>query len=194
MEKTPETTNNAVKKSLPAPFKFALLLFFISLQCFLGALYLKERENYYKLESQVMAHETLSGSSVPSERTFVELEAPSAAIVGQPAFEETIVEEVSIVEEASVVTPAARPQPTESDVIQVKKKGTLWFDRQNESYVVTLGQKNGIENGATLKIYDSGSVIGNARVMNSMEKLSIVSLEDIDKSELTKMYYKVSVE
>ena len=52
MQNNPDSNTTAEKKKLPFSFKFALLLFFISLQCFLGALYLKERENIsiYKVD------------------------------------------------------------------------------------------------------------------------------------------------
>jgi hypothetical protein len=194
VENNPAPDTPVEKKKLPVSFKVALLLFFVSLQCFLGALYLKERESYYKLEALVSTEEAQPAAPVKPERAFVELEMPARNISietpEEPASEEMITEE------AAVVTPKKESFAVvaESREMRIKVKGTLWFDRQNENYVVTLGQKNGIANGALLKIYDAGSIIGQAQVVTAMEKLSIVSIDDADREKLTKTYYKVSLE
>jgi hypothetical protein len=189
------------KKPLPVSFKFALLLFFISLQCFLGALYLKERESYYKLESELSSPPKKSyEAAAENQQISVKSEEPAT-------IHEALVETVqpfravsSIAEDmgqetmaSTKYTPlfqkASLPEPS-----SIKKSGTLWFDKQNDNYVITIGRRNGIEEGVTLNIYDSDEIIGKVRVIRPMEKLSIVEIGETDRQRLTRTYYKVSFE
>ncbi len=168
------------KKKLPISFKFALLLFFISLQCFLGALFLKEREGYYKLESKLVVSEEAVVREAPLETA-----RPSTAI-GLNEAESG--KDTGLITEASTLS----SEVVLSEALKVRKRGTLWFDRQSDSYIITIGKKNGIKAGDTLEIYDSGEVIGQTKVVRPMEKISIVEIDDIIKKKLTKTYYKVS--
>jgi len=161
------------KRKLPVSFKLSLLLFFISVQCLLAALYLKERETYSKLESQLTGEPEAAKSAIQAAE-----QTTTPDNTGAP------------IEEATLDTQAS-PETLPAGAVQ-KKDGTLWFDKQNSSYVVTIGRKNGINEGDTLKIYDSDEVIGDARVVRSMEKISIVEINDIDRQKLTKAYYKVT--
>jgi hypothetical protein len=163
------------KGKLPVSFKLSLLLFFISVQCLLAALYLKERENYSKLESQ------LTGEPEAAEAAL-----KTAEQARRPDNTDAPIQEAALDTQASSETLLA-------GAVQ-KKDGTLWFDKQNSSYVVTIGRKNGINEGDTLKIYDSTEAMGDARVVRSMEKISIVEISDTDRQKLTKAYYKVTTQ
>jgi len=182
------------KKRLPVSFKLSLLLFFISIQCLLAAIYLRERENYYKLEAQLTGpaqpvQNSVAGSgssdivnALPEKAASDEIHyAPGTAVPGMDL--------------SAPFEQAAPPaQPLLIDTAQPKKDGTLWFDKQNDSYVVTIGKKNGVKEGDILKIYDSDQTIGSARVTRPMEKISMVEINDADRQNLTKAYYKVVLE
>ncbi len=187
------------KKPLPVSFKLALLLFFVSLQCFLGALYIKERESYYKLESEISSPPKISriaSENLPSQaedrgssethNTLIDAVEPLRAI---SSFEKTASENVIVKERTSSYQHDYQPKP-----VVKKVSGTLWFDKQNNNYVITIGRRNGIEEGNLLKIYDSGEIIGEARVVRPMEKLSIVEIDETYVQKLSRTYYKVSSE
>ena len=78
--------------------------------------------------------------------------------------------------------------------VRAGQEGTLWFDAQNKNYVITLGRRNGVSKGNVFKIYDAETVVGEARVTDPREKISIVKIENIDKEKLTRQYYKISAE
>jgi hypothetical protein len=184
------------KKKLPVSFKLALLLFFISLQCFLGALYLKEREDYYRLEAQLAAPAGTAGATRKTDLAVAGTAASPAEIMGpvdtaSPAAEEAAA--LSGVSKAPEEIPSSR-KPSLPDLSDVKKKGTLWLDKSKDKYVITIGMRNGLKEGDRLKIYDYDEVIGEAKVVKPMEKLSIVEISESDKQNLTKSYYKVSLE
>ncbi|MEE8359741.1 MAG: hypothetical protein V3S04_02295, partial [Candidatus Omnitrophota bacterium] len=118
------------KKPLPASFKLALLLFFISLQCFLGALYIKERESYYKLESEISGSLKISGlasENLPSQvkdrgyseihDTFIDAAGPLRTV---SSFEKKASKSAIMKERASSYQHDYQPKP-----IVKKMNGTL---------------------------------------------------------------------
>lgn len=190
MENNKNNNNGNGKKKLPVSFKFALLLFFISLQCFLGALYLKERENYYKLESDLVHSESIQEVSLEISEPVPVSPSPQVKVMGDMSSTgKRHIESGKTAKQPEVAVVARAAKAGE-----IKKRGTLWFDRGNDSYVITIGKKNGMIEGNILNIYDSDKVIGQARVIKSMEKISIVSIDAKDRQNLVKTYYKVSLD
>ncbi len=170
------------KTKLPVSFKFAILLFFLSLQCFLGAFFIKEMSSFHKLEAALATKPVpVLTEAIGQDTTFI-----SAGHTGIKAH-------------ASAPKPVKRKpltasRPARSDRQVSAKKGTLWFDRQNDSYVITLGKRNGLEDGDTVSIYDSGRSIGKAKIIQLMEKLSLVKIGESDLKKLTKTYYKIELD
>jgi len=73
-------------------------------------------------------------------------------------------------------------------------EAVLWYDSENATYVITAGSSNGIKKGDIFNIYDGGSFIGKAKVINISEKISFVDVFEKDTETLSKTYYKASIE
>jgi len=72
-----------------------------------------------------------------------------------------------------------------------RREGILWIDRQQNSFVATLGMLNGVEEGAVLKVYDKDRPFGSVVVSQAFDVISFVDSPQKMITDYSKDYYRV---
>lgn len=75
-----------------------------------------------------------------------------------------------------------------------KKEGSLWIDRKNKSFLITLGILNGVNIGNRLQVYDGDSKMATIKVVAALDVVSYVEPLDKDMKDFLKNYYTVKSE
>ncbi len=74
-----------------------------------------------------------------------------------------------------------------------RKEGLLWFNRRNNTYLITLGAVHGLAAGSTVAVFDNDNQIGTLQVETPYDVISFctpVRFTDV----AGKNYYRVAIE
>lgn len=88
----------------------------------------------------------------------------------------------------------AEARRTYGETEEVRKEGSLWIDRRNANFIVTLGALNGITENSVLSVYADDVKFATVKVVTPLDVVSYVQPVDKKLIQFTHDYYRVVVE